>query len=460
MRERLSNILRIFTAALTDAALSMLAVVLMLSLYDMERTVHAALGLWTLMLLAQAVINEFLAERSPSMLLYILVNAALVLACRHTVLENTVFVPGSMGFPMLLGMLVVIAGAHGAFAAHKLPGSDFFVTMTDTLVVSTGLYLFAAFSMGRAFHMPVLFFVLAAFALLMITTASLRAGGESDSVIRGTGVGGWLVLGALLIFCLAFTGALLSLGSGHVNSLVDVVSVLWQAFVRLMTACLKALAYVLALFIRPVSSRREYAVSDSAPMPELAVGEAEPTPAWLSWLIFALIAALLLAALAAIIWALHHTKFSRRRTKRKRRRVERRSHFFPALWALIARVASRIRFELAFLLARRTPQGLLVLAQRTGALHRLPRKKSESGGAYLRRLHGVLLERQENSSLSELAGMLDLIFYGGGDVRLTRAQYEAYAQQIRKIRLPSAIKETDKKTDKETDKNPDKTPEP
>lgn len=443
MKERLGNILRIFTAAIADAALTMLLVVLMLSLYDMERTVYPALGVWAMLLLIQAAAAELLAERSPSMLPYVLIHAALALACRHYVLKGTVFVPGSRGFPVMLGILIVAGCAHSAFAAHKLPGSDFFVRMTDALVISTGLYLFAAFSMGRAFHMQVLLFVAASFVLLIITTASLRAGGESDSVVRSTGAGGWLVLGALLVFCLLFTSALLSLGGSHVNSLVGVISALWQAFTRMLSAGLKALAYFLALFIRPGPMRREYAASDSAALPELAAGDAEPPPAWMAGVMFAFFALLILAAAAAILWALHRTKFSRRSAKRRRRRVERKSHFFSALHALIARIASRISFELACFFGRRTPQGLLVLAQRTGTLHKLPRKRSESGGAYLRRLHGVLTEQNEPSSLDQLAGILDAIFYGGGRITLSRAEYEAYAQQIRKIRPAPQEKKPD-----------------
>lgn len=452
MKERLGNVLRIFTAMIADAALSLLLIVLMLSLYDFDRTVYAPLGLWALLLLAQAMLDEFLAERSPSLLVYIAVNAALALGIRHTVLAHTVFMPGSYGFPMLLGMLAVTVSAHGAFAAHKLPGSDFFVRMTDVLVISAGLYLFAAFSMGRAFHMPVLIFTFAAFGLLLITTASLRAGGESDSVIRGTGSGGWLVLGALLAFCLVLTSALLTLGSGHVDSLVGLISALWQAFTRMLSACLKALAYFLALFIRPGPMRREYAVSDSAAMPELAIGDAEPPPTWMTYALFAVFALLILFVLAVIIWALHRTKFSRSRAKRRRRRVMRRSHAFSALLALIADIVSRIRFELAFFFRRRTPQGLLVLAQRTGALHRLPRRKSESGGAYLRRLHGVLLKRQEESSLDQLADALDALFYGGSRTALTRSQCEAWAQQIRKIRFIPREKKTDEKPKPQTQK--------
>ena len=85
MRERLSSMLRCFTAAIAVAALSGLLIALMLALYDIERTYILPAGIWAAALLVQAVVNEILVQRSPSMLVYVLVNAALLLSARHHV---------------------------------------------------------------------------------------------------------------------------------------------------------------------------------------------------------------------------------------------------------------------------------------------------------------------------------------------------------------------------------------
>ena len=435
MKEYLGNILRSFTAALADAALSCLLIVLMLTLYSRERTVIIALGVWAAALLIQSLLNELLARRSPSLLVYILFNAAAALAARHYVLADTVFIPGSRGFPILLGILIVVCGIHNACAAHKLPGSDYFVRMTDTLVIATCLYLAAAFGMRKAFHLPVLSFVLLALMLLIFVTAGLRAGGESDSVIRGTGIGGWLVLGALFVFCLLFTAALLGLGSGHVSSLVDVIRIVWNTLCAVLTALMKGFAYVLAFFIRPVSMRREYTVSESsAALTAEEIIEAAPMPQWISYVFLAVLVLLVLLVIAVIVWALHNARFTRIRISRRRRRVTRKSHMGSALAALFQKAFDRITFEIAYLLGRRTPQGLLVLAQRTGALHKLPRKKSESGGAYLRRLHGVLLAQGNASTLDTLAAQLDQLLYAGRECALTGEEYASYVSQLRQIR--------------------------
>ena len=446
MRERLGNILRCFTAAVADAALSSLLIALMLALYDMPRTVELAVGTFTLVLFVQAVVNELLASRGVSMLIYIVVNTALLLTGRHYVLLNTVFIPGSSGFPILLGLLVLACGVHSAFAAQKLPGSDFFVRMTDVLIIGAALYLLSTFMLGEAFNAAILVFVLAAFALLLLTTASLRAGGESDSVIRGTGIGGWLVLVALFAFCLLFTAALLSLSDGHIDSLVTAILAVWGLVYRASQILLTLFVRFLALFIRPRHMKTQMAAQESFALGGEEIAEIAAAPDWVATLIMAIMGLLVLVAIGALLWALHHTKFSRVRRQRRRRRITRKSHFFSALYALLCRIKERIAFELACLFYKKTPQGLLILAQRTGALHRLPRRKSESGGAYLRRLHGVLLERQAPSSLDELAAMLDALFYGGASVALTAEQYQTYSAQIRQLFALSAGEKTKPRT--------------
>jgi len=192
---------------------------------------------------------------------------------------------------------------------------------------------------------------------------------------------------------------------------------------------------VLAFFIRPVSMRREYTVSESgAAMAAEEIIESAPVPQWISYVFLAVLALLVLLVVGVILWALHNARFSRTRLSRRRRRVTRKSHLSSALAVLLQKAFDRIAFEVSYLLSRRTPQGLLVLAQRTGALHKLPRKKSESGGAYLRRLHGILLAQGSASSLDALALQLDQALYAGQKCTLTNEEYASCISQIRSIR--------------------------
>ena len=109
MKEHLNAILRSFAAALCSASLCLLTIALMLALYDIERTFFPACALWAILLLVQAIASEIMVSRSATMLVYLSVNAILVFLSARLVVENTLFIPGSHGFPMLLGWMAQAA---------------------------------------------------------------------------------------------------------------------------------------------------------------------------------------------------------------------------------------------------------------------------------------------------------------------------------------------------------------
>ena len=91
-----------------------------------------------------------------------------------------------------------------------------------------------------------------------------------------------------------------------------------------------------------------------------------------------------------------------------------------ALRALIAKVMGSIAFELHYRANRRTPQGLYVYAVRSCRIKLLPKHKSESAGAYIRRLHKILLAQTGLSTLDRLADMLDRALYSDAKPHLSR----------------------------------------
>ena len=434
MKDHLGAVLRSFAAALCSAALCLLTIALMLALYDVERTFLPACAQWALFLLVQAAVCELLVSRGASMLVYLAVNAALTAACVHTVTANTAFIPGSNGFPVLLGWMVSACGMHLTYAAQKLPGSNFFVRYADVLIASVVLYLASVFGLSEAFHTKTLGFALLALILAMMTTASLRAGGESDSVIRGTGIGGWLVLGALVFLCLILTAAVISVSSGHVDGVVSFLVFLWQHFCAACRLLLNVLARIIALFAGKPKAYRNDPPAQQSDMPDMGAVEIAAAPDWIVYVFIALIVGLIAFAVIAVLYMLHGTKLSHRKRARSRRKVTRQSHFLQALRELVQKTADMISFEIAWRRHRRTPQGLYVLARRTGMLHKLPQKRSESAGAYLRRYHQALLEKGSDSALDALSAQLDEALYGGQTIRLTAQEYERYAAQIASLR--------------------------
>ena len=442
MKDFLMSIVRSFVCALCAAALGALSIALMLALYDIPRTVELDVACWALLLLALALISEVLARREASMLVTLIACCAALYFGGEQVVARTVFLPGSSGFPVFLHICIWSSGAACAYACNKEPGSNAFVRLSDVLIMSIGGYMATLYALNEALNAPILAFSLAALLLSMLVTAALRAGGESDSVIRGAGMGGYLVIGALLLFCLLLAALLLSLSSDHVNSLVDAFLVVWSFVSKLAMQLMTILGLCLAfLFGGQRMMQTQYAAQNDSIAYQVGAMEAmETAPQWVVYLVMGVIGALILAVVLVILWALRTARFGRARKKKIRRRVTRTSKAGEALRALMAKAAGAIAFELSYRTHRRTPQGLYVLAVRMGRIKRLPKRKSESGGAYLRRLHTIALEQQRVSTLDRLADMLDLALYSTAKPHLSRGEADAMAAQIRAISPPPLIR--------------------
>lgn len=442
MKDFLSNVMRSFVCALAAAALGALSIALMLALYDIPRTADMAVWHWSGVLLTLAAVCELLSRRDMSMLAYVLINSVILCLGGEMIVSHTEFIPGSSGFPVLLRMFVWTSGAVCAYACQKEPGSNVFVRLSDILILYTGAYMATLYALGEEMILPIVGFALGALLLCMLVTASLRAGGESDSVIRGTGVGGYLVIGALLMICLLLSALLLSLSQGHVDSIVDLFLTVWAFLSGALKKAVAAIALFLAkLFGPPRMMERQHIVQeDSLAYSVSGMEEMGTAPQWVVYLVMGVIAAIILAAILGILWALRSTKLGRTRRKKTRRKVTRTSHIGTALRALIAKAVGLITFELRYRAGQHTPQGLYVLAVRTCLAKRIPKRKSESPGAYLRRLHDMLVAQGGASQLDHLAAMLDDALYGGIRAQLDPQQAEAFRSQIRAIAPPPLIK--------------------
>lgn len=442
MKDYIGNMLRSFACALTAAAYGALAIALMLALYDIPRTVQLAVLIWGGVLLVQSAACELLARRSVSMLAYLAVSAAILFFGSEQIIRNTAFIPGSSGFPVFLRMCVWTSGAVCAFACQKEPSSNVFVRLSDILILSLGGYMATVYALGEALIPSALALSLGALLLCMLVAASLRAGGESDSVIRGTGMGGYLVIGVLLGLCLLLAALLLSVSGGHVSNLVEVFLVIWNILSRFAKTIFTAIALFLAKLLggQRMVARQHVTQQDSLAYSGAAMQEMGSAPQWVVYLVMGLIGAVILAAILAILWALRSQKIGRAHTKKRRRKVTRSSHAMAAVRAMLSKVIGTITFELLYRANKRTPQGLYILAMRIGRVKRIPRKKHESPGAYIRRLHQILLAQTGLSTLDRLADMLDRALYGDGKPHLSHGEADAFAAQIRMIAAPPLIK--------------------
>ena len=442
MKDYIMSAIRSLICALCAAAFGALSIALMLALYDIPRTADIALLHWSGTLLVLSFILEALSRRGVSALAYLAVCCAVLFFGGEQTAANTVFTPASSGFPVFLRICIWASGGVCAWACQKEPDSNVFVRLSDVLIVYAGIYMATLHGLNEAMIMPVLGFALASLLLCMLVTAALRAGGESDSVIRGTGMGGYLVIGALLLVCLGLAALLLTLSSGHVDGIVDAFLAVWRAVSgAVMQAFTAFILFMSGLFGPPRAiARRPAAQQDSLAYSGGAMEEMGAAPQWVVYLVMGVIAALIIAAILAILWALRGTKLGRTGKKKSRRKVTRTSRMGEAIRALIARAAGAITFELRYRANRHTPQGLYVYAVRTCRLKMLPKHKSESAGAYIRRLHQILLAQTGLSTLDRLADMLDRALYSGTKPRLGRGESDAFAAQLRAIAAPSLIK--------------------
>lgn len=442
MKDAFMSTLRSFACALCAAAFGALSIGLMLALYDMPRTADPAVLHWLGMLLFLAFVCHLLTRRESSLLLYTIVCCAILWIGSEQILRHTVFTPASRGFPIFLRICIWISGAVCAWASHKEPGSNTFVRMNDALILYIGLYMATLHALRETMILPFLGLALASVLLSMLITAALRASGESDSVIRGAGMGGYLVIGVLLGVCCLLAALLLSLFSGHVNGLVEAFLLIWKHLQRAAISIMTVFGLFLArLFGNPRMMNHQQAVYQDSTVYQTGSMEAMGTaPQWVVYLVMGTIAAAILAAILAILWALRGTKLSRTSKRKSRRKVTRTSRMGEAVRALIARITNRITFELLYRANRRTPQGLYVYALRTCRIKLLPKHKSESAGAYIRRLHQILISQTGLSTLDRLADMLDRALYGDGKPRLSRGEADAFAAQIRAISAPAILK--------------------
>lgn len=440
MRQSLSNALRGFFCGLAACALGALIIALMLALYDIPRTVVLAAAPWILMLLMLALSCEAIAVRNGNLLLFVIVCAGLLFFGGEYIVSQTQFIPGSSGFPVFLRVLVWISGFSCAYAVHKLPSSDVFVRLSDTLIIAVAVYLGMLFLLGDAVIAPILLLALSALAGCLITAAALRAGGESRHVVCGSGFGGLLILLIPLLVSVLLMGILAALFGGHVNSFVDFLLTVWAFVSGIARRALMLFARLITLFApKPVQYNMTLSQDDSLALSMSGIEVGAKMPQWVIYLFIGFIALLAAAAVLGLLWALRGTKISRTR-RRTPRRVTRQSRMLEALLARIRAIREALAFEAAYKKHRRTPQGLYVLAVHACRLTKLRKQPSESPGAFIRRLHAYLLDKSGLSTLDALADKLDRALYAGESVPLSRGESDAFAAQIQALRNSSIKK--------------------
>lgn len=414
------------SALISDTAISLLAAVMVAAAWNWQ--LQVPIWIWIVLLTLQFLINDGMMKKGVSMNLYLLFNLAAVSVVLFAVLLRAVWEHDSLA--VILGMGICCTGGHCAAAAYHLPGSNQLVWYVDILIGMFGLYLYFAYQTMRDYDEICMVLTAAALLLDFFSINRLRTGDEAGFVIQGAGAGGKLLL--LLIFCgsLLLTGGIVGLASGQIHSIVDiclyllrciwtVVSAIGGIFGKILTAIL--LFLVMLFPATPPQARETLWMQMQERTKETAEEAGVVLPAWVMWLIFG---ALLFLLLGMILYQFRGIKTQRKQWKKNKRRIVRKSHLFLTLKERWKYFAEKVNFQWNYQRYKKTPQGLLILAERMGKRHGCGRLTNESPGAYLRRL---------DPELQKLAKMLDEYYYAGIAQNLTEEEYQDYAVRISSI---------------------------
>lgn len=443
MRIRISNYLRGISALLSDIALFGLIVGLIPLLAGWE--LHIALMCWIVCVCLLFLADDLMVSFGVPVNAYLIANGLMIGGMTFLTFRASWWLPDSFDIQVLLGFGVVGTGIHGAIAAWRLPGSNGLVRYVDCIAGAAAFYLYAVYFTGRPCNPEFFFLALAAMALDLVTVNRLRTGDESERVIHGAGVGGKMVLALMLAGFLAVTAVVVGLASGQIHGAVDILLVilswLWKIAEVVFGVIGKVLGGIILLLVMllpgtPKAARETMMASVQESTEEIVDTAGIAVP---DWVFYAVLGAGALALTCWIMYQLRHTRLKRRAFRPGRRRVVRRSYLFPALLELCRRLKDRIVFAWLYRRFRKTPQGLLVMAEQIGRQRKVGRRVNEGPGEYLRRLDRVLSaqpgqgERQTSGSLADLGEMLDKIYYAGQSCGLTPAEYKHYAELLQTL---------------------------
>lgn len=414
------------SALISDTAISLLTAVMVAVAWDWQ--LQVPIWIWIALLILQFLINDGMMRKGVSMNLYLLFNLAAVIGVMFAVLRGTVWEHDSLA--VILGIGICCTGSHCAVAACYLPGSNQLVRYVDVLIGMFGLYLYFAYQTKAAYDGICMGMTAAALLLDFFSINRLRTGDEAGFVIQGAGAGGKLLL--LLIFCgsLLLTGGIVGLASGQIHSIVDVclylLRCIWSV-VCVIGGILEKILTVILLFVvmlfpaTPPAARETLWMQMQENTKEAAEEIGVVLPAWVMWLV---LGTLLLLLLGMILYEFRGVKTQRTQRKKTKRKIVRKSRLFAAFKERCQYFAEKLNFEWKYQRYKKTPQGLVVLAERVGKRHGCGRLTEESPGAYLRRL---------DPELQNLAKMLDECYYAGIQRNLTEEEYRDYAARISSI---------------------------
>lgn len=449
MMRHVGEYMRGMSVLLSDVAIAVMVLMLFPLAWGWEFQIAAVC--WIAVLAVQFLADYFMILHGTSMNFYLIFNTVAMAGGSFLTVYLSRCVPQNISMMVFLGTCVVITGCHCALAAYQMPDSNLMVGYVDTLIFVFAVYLYFSYQESGTYDGTCVMVTFAAVVLNFLSINQLRTGAEAGHVIQGAGTGGKMILAGILIGSLLLTAGVVGLASGQIHSMVDlllyVMQRVWSVLSVIGSVIGKILMAVILLIVMifpstPPAARQELWMQVKEEVEEQTEIVENVLPDWVLWVLFGL---MLIALVGVILYEFRGVKIERRRQKRSQRKIVRKSRFFAALKAFLHRLKENLEFEIRYRRHRKTPQGLLVLAERVGRQQSrsLGRREQESPGAYLRRLGSVM----DRDAFYELAQILDEIYYAGKSRILTDAEYSRYAAQIQgisQVKLEKELKKNEK----------------
>ncbi len=448
MMEWIGEYIRGMGVLLSDIALICLVLGLMPLGFDWD--LYVALPYWTGFLALQFLVNHLAMVAGMSVNLYLVFNSVALAVGTCLTVRNSYCYPCNIEMMIVLGTCVVFTGIHSAYAAYHLPDSNRILEKVDRLIGVFVFYLFMEFLAGSQTRMDFVGLTLIALVLNLLAVNQLRTGGEQGNVICGAGTGGKLMILMIIAGCLCVTAGIVGKASGQVHSAVDMfimfLGYVWSilsVLFRILGAILGRIFLLIAMLLpsMPPQARASLQMTMKEEIMEVAEETGFDVPLWVFQLLLAIAVVVLVGY---ILYQLRGKRIQRVRRNVRKRNVIRKSRFFAALRERLLRLRDQLELEWNYRRYRKTPEGLLILAERVGQRNRLKRQLNESPGEYIRRFAAELDDQTRKGGISEsndadkihlpeLACQLDQIYYGGRKCELNPAVYDRYARQIQAL---------------------------
>lgn len=452
--DRIRDYLRGFCVLLSDMAVVCL-IFYMVPTFTKIQTVSIPVFVWVLFILMQMLADYIMTGMGISFNLYLIGNAAALLAGTYFIVNGSYCPEGFSMFPAFLSCGAVAVGIHGAAAAWRLPSANSILRYVDGLVVLLAFYLYAVFDTYLEPAQEVILLSLSAMFLDLVCVNQIRTREEGVSVIQGSGAGSRLVLAVVSGAIVIVTGVVTGTASGQVHSAVDVLLLVMKSIGHILYVIFQAIGfvlakilYLLALLLPDAPQETEKAIKMTM---QEEIGETADAAVWRlpDWVLWVFLTAVLIFAVCFILYRFRSFRIKRVKRENVKKRVVRKNHFFTAMIQGARKIWDLAQFEYLFRKYQKTPEGLLVCAERIGKQKKMPRQRWESPGEYLRRIAAWMRTEKadmarENAdgsdadALDALAGVLDRIYYGSVQEKCRREELFRYEEAIKNLKKMSS----------------------